>query len=89
MTPEQIRAARNWIGWTQQELATRSHVGLSTVKDCESGKRTPMTNNLLAIRLALEAAGMVFTQNTVSGPIQPLTASPEGINETSKPQSPA
>ena len=70
MTPEHIRAARNWIGWTQQELAGRAKVGLSTIKDYESGKRTPISNNVQAIRQALEAEGMVFTEKTVSGPIK-------------------
>ena len=41
MSPEQVRAARNWLAWTQAELAERANVGLSTVKDYEGGKRTP------------------------------------------------
>ncbi|MGH8500109.1 MAG: helix-turn-helix domain-containing protein [Methylococcales bacterium] len=74
MTPEQLRAARNWLGWTQQELATRSKVGLSTIKDFESGKRQPIANNVSAIKSALEAVGMRFGEDTVSGPIGSLTA---------------
>ena len=69
MTPEQLRAARNWIGWTQQELATRAKVGLSTIKDYENGKRTPIANNALAIKTALEVVGMIFAETSVSGPI--------------------
>lgn len=68
MTPEQLRAARNWLGWTQQELATRASVGLSTIKDFESGKRSPIANNVAAIKTALEGAGMAFGENTISGP---------------------
>ena len=70
MSPEQVRAARNWLAWTQAELAERSKVGLSTVKDYEGGKRTPIANNLEAMQRALEAAGMKFTANSVSGPIK-------------------
>ena len=70
MSPEQVRAARNWLAWTQAELATRARVGLSTVKDYEGGKRTPIANNLEAMQRALEAAGMKFTTDTVSGPIK-------------------
>jgi transcriptional regulator with XRE-family HTH domain len=70
MSPEQVRAARNWLAWTQAELAERSKVGLSTVKDYESGKRTPIANNLEAIQRALEAGGMKFTADSVSGPIK-------------------
>ncbi len=69
MSPEQVRAARNWLAWTQAELATRASVGISTVKDYEGGKRTPIANNLEALKKALESGGITFTANTVSGPI--------------------
>lgn len=69
MSPEQVRAARNWLAWTQQQLASEARVGLSTVKDYEGGKRTPIANNLEAIQRALEKAGMKFTDKSVSGPI--------------------
>lgn len=68
MTPEQSRAARGWLGWTQGDLARESHVGLSTVKDYEAGKRRPIQNNLDAIQRALEAAGITFAPNAVIGP---------------------
>jgi ribosome-binding protein aMBF1 (putative translation factor) len=58
MSPEQVRAARGWLGWSQQDLAKRAHVGLSTVKDFENGTRKPIANNLSAIQQALEAAGV-------------------------------
>jgi ribosome-binding protein aMBF1 (putative translation factor) len=64
------RAARNWLAWTQADLATRAKVGLSTVKDYEGGKRTPIPNNLEAMKAALEKAGVRFTANSVSGPIE-------------------
>lgn len=70
MSPEQVRAARNWLAWTQAELAERARVGISTVKDYESGKRTPIANNLEAIKRALEAGGIRFTDDSVSGPIK-------------------
>jgi ribosome-binding protein aMBF1 (putative translation factor) len=70
MSPEQIRAARNWLGWSQAQLAERAKVGLSTVKDYESGKRLPIANNMDAITRALEAEGMRFTADSVSGPMR-------------------
>ena len=70
MSPEQVRAARNWLGWTQAALAEKSKVGLSTVKDYESGKRVPIANNLAALKSALEAGGMKITHDAVSGPIK-------------------
>lgn len=68
MTPEQTRAARGWLGWPQAKLAEAARVGLSTVKDYEAGKRTPIANNLEAIQRALEAAGVRFTADSVIGP---------------------
>lgn len=64
MTPEQCRAARAWLGLKQDELATAAGVGLSTLKDFEAGKRTPIANNLAAIEAALEAQGMGFVSAT-------------------------
>lgn len=61
MSPEQCRAARNWIGWSQQDLAKRAKVGLSTVKDFENRSHTPIANNLAAIRTALELEGVYMT----------------------------
>lgn len=60
MSPEQVRAARGWLGWSQQDLAKRAQVGLSTVKDFENGSRKPIANNLNAIRRALEEAGITL-----------------------------
>jgi transcriptional regulator with XRE-family HTH domain len=70
MRPEQSRAARGWLGWTQAKLADEASVGLSTVKDFEAGKRAPISNNLHAMKRALEAFGIAFTEDAVSGPRQ-------------------
>ena len=58
MSPEQSRAARGWLGWSQTELARRASVSLSTVRDFETGARTPIANNIAAIRRAIEDAGI-------------------------------
>lgn len=58
MTPEQCRAARGWLGWSQQQLADNAHVGLSTVRDFEAKRRQPITNNIAAMQKALEDAGI-------------------------------
>jgi ribosome-binding protein aMBF1 (putative translation factor) len=70
MSPEQVRAARNWLAWTQAHLAEKAKVGLSTVKDYESGKRTPIANNLEAIQRALESGGISFGSDSIKGPIK-------------------
>lgn len=60
MRPEHIRAARAWLGWQQSELAAKARVSLSTVRDFEKGRHTPIANNINAIQAAIEAAGLRF-----------------------------
>ena len=60
MNPDQSRAARGLLDWSQAELAARSNLSESTVRDFEKGRRVPSINNLAAIRRVLEAAGVEF-----------------------------
>jgi len=60
MRPEQCRAARAWLDWSQQELADRASVSLSTVRDFEKGRHAPIANNITAMRRAVEDAGIKF-----------------------------
>jgi transcriptional regulator with XRE-family HTH domain len=69
LTPEQSRAARAWLGWTQAELAERAQVGLSTIKDFEGKNRVPIANNLQAILRALEAGGMQMLFDPKGNPV--------------------
>jgi transcriptional regulator with XRE-family HTH domain len=61
ITAAQSRGARGMLKWTQELLAARAGVGLSTVKDFEAERRTPIRNNLAALKRALEDAGIEFT----------------------------
>ena len=63
MTPEQCRAARAWLNLSQEELAKGATVGVSTVRDFEAGRREPTRNNLAAMRVALEGAGIAFVDD--------------------------
>lgn len=65
ITPETCRAARGLKDWSQAELAGRSNLGASTIKDYEAGRRTPTVNNLAAIQRAFEAAGVEFIERGV------------------------
>ncbi|MGI4793695.1 MAG: helix-turn-helix domain-containing protein [Janthinobacterium lividum] len=69
LAPEQSRAARAWLEWSQEDLAKRANVSLSTVRDFEKGRRVPIRNNLDAIRLSLEMAGvsLLFRGDTPLG----------------------
>jgi DNA-binding transcriptional regulator YiaG len=63
MTPEQCRAARAWLNWPQDALATNANVGVSTVRDFEAGRREPTRNNLAAMKAALEKGGVAFVDD--------------------------
>jgi DNA-binding transcriptional regulator YiaG len=65
MSPEQCRAARGWLDISQQELADAANVSLSTVRDYEKGRRTPIGNNLVAMRSALEANGITLIEKGI------------------------
>ena len=63
----QCRAARAMLGWTQDRLFAEAGIAKATVVDFERGARRPMNQNLLAIRRAFEAAGLVFLDENGGG----------------------
>jgi transcriptional regulator with XRE-family HTH domain len=67
MTPQQSRAARGLIDWSQTDLGSRSNLSESTIRDFEKGRRIPGPNNLAAIRACLEAAGVIFIEENGEG----------------------
>ena len=69
ITPEQCRAARAWLDLKQEELAQAAEVSLSTVRDFEKGRRTPMANNAKAIVAAFERAGLRMVADAQGRPL--------------------
>jgi transcriptional regulator with XRE-family HTH domain len=67
LTPAQSRSARGLLEWSQAELATRSNLSESTVRDFEKARRLPTINSLAAIRRALESAGVEFIAENGGG----------------------
>jgi transcriptional regulator with XRE-family HTH domain len=67
LTPAQSRAARGLLDWSQLDLAGAARVSLSTVRDFEKSRWTPIGNSLAAMRQALEAAGAEFTNGNTPG----------------------
>jgi ribosome-binding protein aMBF1 (putative translation factor) len=74
LTPEQSRAARGWLEWSQEDLAQKAQVSMSTVRDFEKSRRTPIANNLGAMQTAFEKAGiaLVFDVNGIARGINRL-----------------
>jgi len=62
LTGVQIRAARAALGWSVQELANKAGVATKTIMRLEPVVGIPQsrTQTLLAIKAALEAAGIEF-----------------------------
>ena len=65
LSRDQIRAARALLAMSQSELADAARVATSTLADFERGFRTPVANNIQAIREAIEARGLLFTAGGV------------------------
>jgi hypothetical protein len=70
LTSAQIRAARALIRWRAEDLARASAVGVATIRRAELAETaTSMTAaNDLAVRRALEAAGVEFIDENGGGP---------------------
>jgi transcriptional regulator with XRE-family HTH domain len=66
----QIRAARALVRWSAEDLARESSVGVTTIRRAElKDDETSMTAaNDLAVRRALEAAGVEFIDENGGGP---------------------
>jgi hypothetical protein len=70
LTSAQIRGARGMLRWSAADLAREAALGLATIRRAELTEReTSMTMaNDLAVRRALEAAGIEFIDESDGGP---------------------
>jgi transcriptional regulator with XRE-family HTH domain len=67
LTPEQVKAARQLLGWSFLKLASRVGVSESAIRLFASGVKLALLD-LAAIRRALEAAGVIFIEESGEGP---------------------
>ena len=69
VTSEQVRAARALIRWEQRDLAETSKVSLPSIKRLETtpGPLAAQARTIEALRSALEAAGVEFTNGDQPG----------------------
>lgn len=67
IAPAQLRAARALVDWSRDRLAEAADTTSRTIARLESGDTTPRQSTLTAIRTALEAAGVEFTNGDEPG----------------------
>jgi len=69
IVPEQMKAARGLIGWSQEDLAEATSLGIATVKRIEGSKEgiRGRAANLLLIEKTFEDAGVIFIPEDESG----------------------
>lgn len=68
ITPEQCRAARGLLAWTQYDLADRAGIGIVTVHQFEAGLSQPRRATGEVIKRAFEQAGVAFIDDNGGGP---------------------
>jgi DNA-binding XRE family transcriptional regulator len=69
ITPAQFRAARALVDWSQEDLARHADVGVGSVRDVESERRSPEAGVVGNITRALQNGGILFVPGgTDAGP---------------------
>ena len=59
--------ARAALEWGQEKLAEEAGVSRPTIVDFERGARSPMLQNLQALRRTFEGAGLIFVEQNGGG----------------------
>ena len=60
VSPAQVRAARAWLNWTQDDLSARSGVSQRSIARYELELSAPYVHTQAKIRQAFESAGICF-----------------------------
>ncbi|SEH87577.1 helix-turn-helix transcriptional regulator [Tardiphaga sp. OK245] len=60
ITSAQVRAARAWLNWKQDELSERSGVSQRAIARYEQGRSVPRAETLAILRTTFEQAGIHF-----------------------------
>jgi transcriptional regulator with XRE-family HTH domain len=67
LTPEQMKAARQLLGWSRSDLAGHSGVSDTTIGKYETENKRASVLDLSVVRQVLEAAGVEFTKGDQPG----------------------
>ena len=68
LSPEQCRAARGLLDWTQEELAKQADVSRSTIRDFENGRHHLHPTTAAQVVAALERGGALLIPPDEAGP---------------------
>ncbi len=68
ITPEQCRAARGLLDWTQQKLAKKAKISNQTVRNFEHKSSELRDSTAQLLRMLFEANGVVFIDENGGGP---------------------
>lgn len=68
ITPEQCRAARALLDWTQLDLANEAKVSDFTVRNFERRRAALKESTAQLVRMIFEANGVVFIDENGGGP---------------------
>lgn len=68
LSPEQCRAARGLLDWTQEELAEQADVSRSTIRDFENGRHHLHPTTAAQVVAALERGGALLIPSGEAGP---------------------
>jgi transcriptional regulator with XRE-family HTH domain len=60
LTPAQVRAARGWLNWSQEDLSAKSGVSQKSIARYEREHCVAYANTLAKLRGAFESAGVRF-----------------------------
>lgn len=67
LSPEQCRAGRALLSWSQYDLEAKAKVAQKTIADFELGKRSPHGSTLAKLQATLERAGVEFIDENGGG----------------------
>lgn len=68
LTPEQMKAARELLGWSQTDVANRIGLTEWVIGFFERGERLIRARYLRRVRSIFEAAGVIFVEGNGDGP---------------------
>jgi len=77
LTARECKQARQGLDWSRDRLAEAAQVGKRTIIDFENEVRQPIEATKIALKNALENAGVVFRGDRITIPVKHSTKGAE------------